>query len=73
MYMHGRAHTARCRNREGPGEGAGGGHPSRPARGYEGALQAPYQGGGGATGANAFLMHKTKNVVHVNDFHAVSI
>ena len=24
-----------------PGEGAGGGHPSRPARGYGGALQAP--------------------------------
>ena len=29
-----------------PGEGAGGGHPSRPARGYGGALEAPPSGSG---------------------------
>ena len=29
-----------------PGEGAGGGHPSRPARGHGGALEAPPSGSG---------------------------
>ena len=29
-----------------PGEGAGGGHPSRPATGYGGALEAPLSGSG---------------------------
>ena len=36
---------ADCR-RSRPGEGAGGGHPSRPARGYGGALEAPPSGSG---------------------------
>ena len=36
---------ADCR-RSCPGEGAGGGHPSRPARVYGGALEAPPSGSG---------------------------
>ena len=36
---------ADCR-RSRPGEGAGEGHPSRPARGYGGALEAPPSGSG---------------------------
>ena len=36
---------ADCR-RSRPGEGAGGGHPSRPARGYGGALETPPWGSG---------------------------
>ena len=41
---------ADCR-RSRPGEGAGGGHPSRPARGYGGALEAPAE-------ASAFCVGK---------------
>ena len=41
------------------GEGAGGGHPSRPTRGYGGELQVPHRGLGRRPRSQRFLLCKT--------------
>ena len=49
-----------------PGEGAGGGHPSRPARGSGGALQAPPAGSGAEPQKPTLVALKTPPKVRKN-------